>query len=47
MKPVIIFNLQANTIGAVQALNDESYRIVFRKPENFYIGEAAAADATQ
>lgn len=45
MKPVIVFNLQANTYSAVQYLNEETYRVVPRKPENFYTGEAVAAES--
>ncbi len=47
MKPVIIFNLQAATMSAVQFLNEETYRVVPRKPETFYTGEAVAADASR
>lgn len=47
IKPVIVFNLQANTYSAVQFLGDEYFRIVPRKPESFYTGEAAAADSAR
>lgn len=44
IKPVVVFNLQANTMSAVQFLNEETYRVVARKPESFYTGEAVAAE---
>ncbi|WP_051360908.1 DUF1329 domain-containing protein [Desulfuromonas sp. TF] len=45
VKPVIVFNLQANTASTVQGLMDETYRVVKRKPADFYTGEAVAADS--
>jgi hypothetical protein len=45
MKPTMVFNLQANTGVAVQVLNGETYRVVERKPADFYTGEAVAADS--
>lgn len=45
IKPVIIFNLEAKTFSAVQSLNGEYYKIVDRKPESYFTGEAAAAEA--
>lgn len=45
MKPVIVFNLQANTASTVQGLNGETYRVVPRKDEEFYTGDAVAADS--
>ncbi|MFZ3288793.1 MAG: DUF1329 domain-containing protein [Telluria sp.] len=47
IKPVVVFNLQANTMSAVQFLNEETYRVVARKPESFYTGEAVAADSSR
>lgn len=47
IKPAIVFNLQAETMSAIQMLNGETYRVVARKPDNFYTGEAAAADASR
>lgn len=45
-KPVTIHNLQAGTMSTVQGLfQDELYRVVPRKNESFFTGEAAAADA--
>lgn len=46
-RPVVVFNLQANTMSAVQFLNEETYRVVPRKPENFYTGEAVAAESSR
>lgn len=45
--PVIVFNLQANTYSAVQVFTEETYRVVPRKPDDFYTGEAAAADSAR
>lgn len=45
IKPVSVFNLQANTFSTVQALNGERYRVVPRKSENYFTGDAAAAEA--
>jgi len=47
MKPVVVFNLQAGTMSAVQAINEETYKVVARKPESFYTGDAVAADAAR
>jgi len=44
MKPVTVFNLQAST---VQALNEETYHIVKRKPESYFTGDAVAEDASR
>ncbi|WP_454744013.1 DUF1329 domain-containing protein [Cupriavidus necator] len=43
----IIYNLQADTYSSVVSLNGESYRVGTRRPDNFFTGEAAAADATR
>jgi hypothetical protein len=45
MKPVIVFNLQANTSSTVQGLNGETYRAVPRKDDSFYTGAAVAAES--
>lgn len=45
--PVTVFNLQAGTMSTVQGLNDETYRVVPRKPETFFTGDAVAADASR
>jgi hypothetical protein len=47
VKPVVVFNLQAGTVSAVQALNEETYRVVPRKPDSFFTGDAIAADAAR
>jgi hypothetical protein len=45
-KPVTIYNLQAGTMSTVQGLfQDETYKVVSRKNESFFTGDAAAADA--
>jgi len=47
IKPVTVFNLQANTMSTVQSLNDEQYRIVKRKPESYFTGDAVADEAAR
>lgn len=47
VKPVIIYNLQANTYSMVQGLNGESYKVVSRKSENFFTGNAVAAGSAR
>ncbi|CAI07187.1 DUF1329 domain-containing protein [Aromatoleum aromaticum] len=47
VQQVTVFNLQAGTMSTVQGLNDESYRVVPRKPETFFTGDAVAADASR
>lgn len=41
------FNLQANTVSVVQGLNEEYLRVVPRKPDTHFTGDAVAADATR
>ena len=45
MKPVTVFNLQANTASTVQGLNDETFRVVKRLEKDYFTGEAVAADS--
>lgn len=47
IKPVTVFNLQANTMSTVQALNDEYFRIVKRKPDSYFTGDAVADEAAR
>ncbi|MDR2188613.1 MAG: DUF1329 domain-containing protein [Azonexus sp.] len=47
MKTAVVFNLQANTVSVIQALNDEDFRIVPRKSETYFTGDAVAADASR
>jgi Protein of unknown function (DUF1329) len=47
VKPVVVFNLQAGTMSAVQALNEETYRVVPRRPDSFFTGDAVAAEAAR
>ena len=47
VKPALVFNLQAGTMSGVQILNDETFRVVARKPDNFFTGDAAAAEAAR
>jgi len=46
-KPVLVFNLEANTSSHVQALNGEEFFIVERKDEEFFTGEAVAAESVR
>ena len=46
-KPVLVFNLEANTSSHVQALNGEEFFIVDRKEDDFYTGEAVAAESVR
>lgn len=41
------YNLQANTLSVAQDLHEEYFRIVPRKPDNHFTGDAVAADATR
>ncbi len=47
VKPATVFNLQADTYSTTQALNGESYRVVPRKSENHFTGDAVAAEASR
>lgn len=47
VKPVIVYNLQAGTMSAVQALNGERFNVVPRRPETFFTGDAIAAEAAR
>ena len=47
VKTVVVYNLQAGTMSAVQALNGESYNVVARRPESFFTGDAVAAEAAR
>lgn len=47
IKPATVYNLQADTFSTTQALNGESYRVVPRKSENYFTGDAVAAEASR
>lgn len=47
LKPAHIFNLQANTMSTTQSLNEATYRVVERKPEMHWTGDAVAADGVR
>ena len=47
MKTSTVFNLQANTMSVIQALNDEDFKIVPRKKETYFTGDAVAAEAAR
>ncbi|PWR23169.1 DUF1329 domain-containing protein [Zavarzinia compransoris] len=44
VKTATVFNLQANTMSVIQALNGETFKVVPQKPETFFTGDAVAAD---
>jgi hypothetical protein len=45
MMPSAVFNLQAGTLSLVQLLNEESYKVIERKPEIYFTGDSVASDA--
>lgn len=47
MKTATVFNLQANTMSVIQALNGEDFKVVPRKPETYFTGDAVAAEAAR
>lgn len=47
MKTATVFNLQAGTMSVIQALNDEDFKVVPRKPETYFTGDAVAAEASR
>ncbi|MNZ85179.1 hypothetical protein D3C78_1039590 [compost metagenome] len=47
VKPVVIYNLQANTYSMVQGLNGESYKVVPTKSEKFFTGNAVASGSVR
>jgi len=47
MKTATVFNLQAGTMSVIQALNDETFKVVPRKPETYFTGDAVAAEASR
>lgn len=44
VKTATVFNLQANTMSVIQALNGETFKVVPQKPETYFTGDAVAAD---
>ncbi|MCB1755848.1 MAG: DUF1329 domain-containing protein [Gammaproteobacteria bacterium] len=47
MKTATVFNLQAGTMSVIQSLNEETFKVVSRKPETFFTGDAVAAEAVR
>lgn len=47
IKTATVFNLQAGTMSVIQALNDEDFKVVPRKPETYFTGDAVAAEASR
>lgn len=45
LKTTLVFNLQANTMSVIQALQDEYLEVVPTKPETYFTGDAVAAEA--
>ncbi|MCW0182712.1 MAG: DUF1329 domain-containing protein [Zavarzinia sp.] len=44
VKTATVFNLQANTMSVIQALNGETFKVVPQKPETYFTGDAVAAE---
>lgn len=44
IKTATVFNLQANTMSVIQALNGEALKVVPQKPEAYFTGDAVAAE---
>jgi len=42
-----VYNLQANTLSVVQLLNEEYFRVVPRKPEAYFTGDALGAEGAR
>jgi uncharacterized protein DUF1329 len=47
IKTATVFNLQANTMSVIQALNGEDFKVVPRKQETYFTGDAVAAEAAR
>lgn len=47
IKTAVVFNLQADTMSVIQLLNGEDYRVVAKKSENYFTGNAVAADSAR
>lgn len=47
LKPAHVFNLQADTMSSSQSLNEATYRVVPRKPETYFTGDAVAAEGVR
>lgn len=45
LKTTLVFNLQANTLSIIQALQEEYLDVVPTKPETYFTGDAVAAEA--
>lgn len=45
LKTTLVFNLQANTLSVIQALQGEYLEVVPTKPETYFTGDAVAAEA--
>jgi hypothetical protein len=45
--PAVVFNLQAGTMSGVQMLNEEFYRVVPRKSDNYFTGESIASGSAR
>lgn len=47
IKTATVFNLQAKTMSVIQALNGETFKVVPQKPENYFTGDAVAAEGSR
>ncbi|MFS2138983.1 DUF1329 domain-containing protein [Duganella sp. Dugasp56] len=45
--PVAVFNLQAGTMSGVQMLNEEYYKVVSKRPDSYFTGDAIAGDGAR
>jgi hypothetical protein len=45
IKTATVFNLQANTMSVIQALNQEDFEVVATKPDTYFTGDAVAQEA--
>lgn len=47
VKTATVFNLQAKTMSVIQALNGETFKVAPQKPENYFTGDALAAEGSR
>ncbi|MGB0747645.1 MAG: DUF1329 domain-containing protein [Magnetospiraceae bacterium] len=47
VKTAIVFNLQANTMSVIQAMNEETFAVIDPKSESYFTGDAVAAEGVR
>lgn len=47
MKTATVFNLQAGTMSVIQAMNEENFKIIAKKPEGYFTGDAVGAEGVR